>query len=544
MKIAQALPLLLLISSVTVLANAQSPKPQHIIVVIQENRSPDNLFQDQNLINNGADIWDVTKPFACKYSPYSVPVYAGPLKACFDPNHAHHPSWVNTYDGGKMDGACGIYINKPENCTPPSATPAVTYVENEVVTPGTYGLLDPYFQIAETYGFANYMFQTNQGPSFPAHQFLFSGTSAPVYPGAYYDWFAAENPGQSYAQVGCTAPSDETVLEIDPNGDPEELGYTPPYNGIGAGYPCYSHYSMADVLDNANPPITWTYYAPPSDASTGPGLWTAPDALSAICPFSPNGACDSDVWNGHVVVSGTERSILTDIQDCNLPAVSWVIPDGLWSDHAGSDAGDGGPSWVAAIVNAVGVSPTACDSGYWSNTVILIIWDDWGGFYDHVVPPDCQTGTCTGYGGANGGGAQYVYGFRVPLLVVSAYANQHYVSGACGITGYPNCPNEQQPYIHDFGSILAYIEYVFGTGEINPSYHYADYYAPDGPNNPQCGQSCTPLADFFGSTYYPFTQIQHAKYPPTCFTQDPNSSSCFGSGYPSDPDDDEIDLQD
>jgi phospholipase C len=117
-----------------------------------------------------------------------------------------------------------------------------------------------------------------------------------------------------------------------------------------------------------------------------------------------------------VVVSGTERSILTDIQDCNLPAVSWVIPDGLWSDHAGSDAGDGGPSWVAAIVNAVGVSPTACDSGYWSNTVILITWDDWGGFYDHVLPYDCSNGgQCNGYPGGQGtAGQQYVYGFRVP----------------------------------------------------------------------------------------------------------------------------------
>ena len=67
----------------------------------------------------------------------------------------------------------------------------------------------------------------------------------------------------------------------------------------------------------------------------------------------------------------------------------------------------GGPSWVAAIVNAIGNSP------YWSNTAIIIVWDDWGGWYDHVPPPPrLADGTKWGAG--------YVYGFRVPLIVVSA----------------------------------------------------------------------------------------------------------------------------
>jgi phospholipase C len=68
--------------------------------------------------------------------------------------------------------------------------------------------------------------------------------------------------------------------------------------------------------------------------------------------------------------------ILTDIESCNLPQVSWVIPDCNWSDHAawGSAPGDGGPSWLAAIVNAVGGTNNTC--GYWNNTVILVTWDD------------------------------------------------------------------------------------------------------------------------------------------------------------------------
>jgi phospholipase C len=84
--------------------------------------------------------------------------------------------------------------------------------------------------------------------------------------------------------------------------------------------------------------------------------------------------------------------------------VSWIIPDGAFSDHAALNNG-GGPSWVASIVNAIGNSP------YWANTAIIITWDDWGGWYDHVRPKVIDDGVSWGSG--------YVYGFRVPLIVVS-----------------------------------------------------------------------------------------------------------------------------
>jgi hypothetical protein len=87
--------------------------------------------------------------------------------------------------------------------------------------------------------------------------------------------------------------------------------------------------------------------------------------------------------------------LFTDIADGQLPAVSWVIPDGRSSDHPKINDGSG-PSWVASIVNAIGTSQ------YWSNTTIFITWDDWGGFYDHVAPPIYNS---------------YEFGFRVPSLL-------------------------------------------------------------------------------------------------------------------------------
>jgi hypothetical protein len=164
MKSAKGLLLLLSVLTAAVLGHAQSPKPLHVILVIQENRTPDNLFQDQALINNGADIWNINDEFACEdpQSGGTVAVYGAPLNACFDPNHGHVLGWEKTYHQGNMNGACELYVKIPNGCTPPSQTPAVTYAEN-LPYDGTNGILSPYYKIAETYGFANYMARPRMG---------------------------------------------------------------------------------------------------------------------------------------------------------------------------------------------------------------------------------------------------------------------------------------------------------------------------------------------------------------------------------------------
>ena len=84
----------------------------------------------------------------------------------------------------------------------------------------------------------------------------------------------------------------------------------------------------------------------------------------------------------------------------------------------GRSPGTQGPSWVASVVNAIGNSP------YWASTAIFITWDDWGGWYDHVPPPQVLV-NCTQTWGCG-----YVYGFRVPLIVISPYIKAHYISKA------------------------------------------------------------------------------------------------------------------
>ena len=245
--------------------------------------------------------------------------------------------------------------------------------------------------------------------------------------------------------------------------------------------------------------------------------------------------------------------ILEDIENCNLSGVSWVIPDGSWSDHSGIGGDIKGPAWVAAIVNAVGYAPTPCPNGetYWNDTVILVVWDDWGGWYDHVLPWNClANGVCSGYPDGLNDTGQYIYGFRVPLLVVSAYnyrpqGSTGYISGACGPGQQYSCPNEQQKYIHDFGSILNFTEWALGAGgnslgEISPSYPYADHWAPDA--FPSCPKATCPfsLSDFFVSnlgnnpTPTPFVSIS---LPSVLQQYDAEWFENF-SGTPTDPDDD------
>jgi phospholipase C len=379
------------------------------------------LFHDPVLMARGADI----ASSGLNSSGATIPLTATPLGIDYDLDHKHS-AFVAMYDGGKMDGADKVTAY---NASTPN--PQFKYVQASDV--------GPYFKMAEQYTFGDRMFQTNQGPSFPAHQFIISGTSAPT---ATSNLFAAENPKGG---AGCAATPGSTVAMIDPDG-----------NESSSAYPCFEHPALTDELDAKG--LSWRYYTPNVDAKVGTwnanpgGIWIGPYAIQHLCgpnATPPNAtACVGSNWVSNVVLYTPQNPapILTDILNNRLPAVSWVIPAGQNSDHASVTTTTGGPSWVASIVNAIGTS------SYWSNTAIIITWDDWGGWYDHVPPPQVSLNN-------NNWGSGYVYGFRVPLIVVSSYAKAGYISHAT----------------HDFGSILNFIEQVFNL----PSLGFADAHADD-----------------------------------------------------------------
>jgi phospholipase C len=406
-------------------AFAQIANFQHIVVIVQENRTPDNLFQGLCAPPYGSKSVCSTSPTSSQYNiqtgnwldkgsttgvtqPSTVK-----LAAKYDLSHAHSAFTVMcdadaTTGACKMDGAGSIPCTG--SCP---AKPQFRYVSY------SGGTLNPYLDLATQYGWANYMFQTNQGPSFPAHQFLFGGTSAPSTADDAAGVFASENMSGASKTAGCAAPAGTTVQLINPSGE----------NADNKIYPCFEHATIADIIPST---ISWRYYTPSAGS-----IWTAPNAIAHICQSSgPGGQCLGQDWTNNVDL--TPADVLKDIGNCSLRSVSWVVPTGANSDHADVNDG-GGPSWVAAIVNAIGASK-ACDNngGYWQDTAIFITWDDWGGWYDHETPTILAQPE-----------GDYQYGFRVPLVVVSAYTAAGYIN------------NER----HDFGSLLRFIEHNFGVAE-------------------------------------------------------------------------------
>jgi phospholipase C len=462
------------------------PQIRNVVIVVQENRTPDNLFHFLTPacpLPAFSDALDacIPKPVtdSCyDISPCGLAVRNGavtavtltplPLADSTDPGHSHQ-NFEDMCDRDPDTFQCrndGAYLTTMPNGL------SYSYAENPAVTnsDGTPGhLLDPYLTLAKQYGWANFMYQTNQGGSYPAHQFLFSGTSAMTAADDANSTFVAEtfNNQTLSDHAGCVAPEGETNDLISPvlspaaksctlfaNGSVQEC----PISNTALVYPtnpvgtfCYQHRSLADLLDPRS--ISWRYY------STSAGfIWTAPDSIASICQpafVNPSGDPQSDLectgteWNEHVDVNNLGTDILRDISNCSLPQVSWVTPDGRWSDHPGDNGY--GPSWVAAVVNAIGNNPTCAkntpDAGqnYWADTAIVIMWDDWGGWSDNQPPPNisplpCVSADCQG---------DYQYGFRVPMIVVSAYTPSGYID---------NTP-------HDFGSVLRTIEGIYDIQE-------------------------------------------------------------------------------
>jgi phospholipase C len=191
--------------------------------------------------------------------------------------------------------------------------------------------------------------------------------------------------------------------------------------------PCFATATIASELDSRG--LSWHYYAAPSNDLGY--LWLGYQANSYVY--------DGPDWANDITLN--PQQFITDVKNNKLGAVTWITPNCANSDHS-SCRSNTGPSWVASLVNAVG------ESAFWPTTTIFVMWDEWGGWYDHVPPPYVD------YDGL---------GIRVPLLVISPYAKQGHVS---------HVQFEQ-------GSILKYIEDTFGLARLAASDKRAHSPVPD-----------------------------------------------------------------
>jgi phospholipase C len=365
------------------------PKIQHIVIIIQENRSFDNLFQGYPGAN--------TVPGGLTSNGTYVPLQPVSMAAPYDNGHGAG-DFAAAYDYGEMDGF---------NLERSMPLPGYTAPPNQEYgyTPQTES--KPLWNLASQYVLGDYMFASNLDSSFVAHQYLIAGQASR----------AVNNP--TFQPWGCDSPSNNLVWTLN-----SDRTYGAPT------YPCFDYPTLADELDARG--FFWRFYAPTINTyQRYHATWSPFDAIRHI----RNGPD----WSVHM--SSPETNIYQDLANGYMASVTWVVPSLANSDHATSQSNTG-PAWVVSVVNAIG------QSKFWDTTAILITWDDWGGWYDHMPPPQLD------YDGL---------GMRVPLIVVSPWAKQGYVSHVT----------------YEYGSLLQYVETWFALPHLAASDARANSLLPD-----------------------------------------------------------------
>jgi phospholipase C len=336
---------------------------KHIVIIVRENHSFDNLFGTFP----GADG-------ATKYPLLSgkrVPLGRTPDHLFLDIAHAGSTASF-AVDGGRMDR----FNQLPGAIQNGKDIADSQYRQSDIAA---------YWEYARQFTLDDHFFSTIMGPSFPNHLVTIAASSNNV----------VDNPlGQTVHAWGCDSGQYSVVTLMDPNTGKKSLVK-----------PCFNIATMADTLQKAK--VSWGYYAPTQYHSGY--IWSSLDAIKHIRY--------SSLWKSNV---RPDTSFIGDVKSGKLPAVSWLVTNEGASDHPPYSICMG-QNWTVQRVNAI------MQSRYWKDTLVVLTWDDFGGFFDHVAPPVTSV---------------ISLGPRVPTILLSPYARSHYI--------------DRRPL--NFGSILKFVE--------------------------------------------------------------------------------------
>ncbi len=366
-------------------------KIQHVIVIMQENRSFDSYFGTFP----GAD---------------GLPAQGGGGTACV-PNPTtqqcvkpfHDPNDLNRggphgeanaradIDGGKMDGFLEEVRKGRKQACKDAFDPACSGSQAQPDVMGYHDAreIPNYWAYAKQFVLQDHMFEPNASWSLPEHLFMVSAWSAI-----------------------CTKPGDPMSCEnaLQSPSHPPDFGAKRKANNKPQGNvsrPDYAWTDLTYLLHGAH--VSWGYYV-----AEGTQPDCEDDAMT--CPPKTQKAGTPGIWNplpyfdtvkqdGELKNVQTVDHFLDAAKTGALPAVSWIVPNGKVSEHPPALV-SAGQAYVTNLINAVMQGPN------WQSSAIFLAWDDWGGFYDHVPPPTID---------------QNGYGLRVPGLVISPYARQGYI---------------------------------------------------------------------------------------------------------------------
>jgi phospholipase C len=352
---------------------------KHVVFLIKENRTFDNMFGTFPGANGVSVGVDRGEPRPLTHALDEIPV---DIKHCYECS-------LQAWNEGAMDGFATV------------STAADRFAYSQFVASD----LPNYWHWASEYVLGDNFFASAQGPSFPNHLFAIAATSG----GAH------ENPPQGqdlltehhrstglFKAWGCDSLPSAYVRVFDSEGNSKDVP------------PCFDFLTEGDLLTKAG--IPWTYYA--ATQFQNGYIWSAYDAVRHI-------RSDPTVWQEHIF---PVDSFVRHAREGLLAPVTWVTPRFELSEHPEYSFCNG-ENWTTRVVNAIMNGPN------WNDTAIFITWDDYGGFYDHVPPPQVD---------------DFGFGIRVPLLVISPYAKQGYVSSELG----------------EFSSVLRFIEDNWGLTQL------------------------------------------------------------------------------
>ena len=300
---------------------------KHVVFVIEENRSFNNLFMGYP----GA----ATASYGYDQYGHRIHLHGYHLGIAWDLGHSAESFFAACDGTGSLPGTkCRMDGWNSEHNTPNAPRNApYSYVRR--------GDVAPYWKIAGEYVLADRMFASNLDGSFIAHQ----------YSVAAYASRAVDYP---YGSWGCEGGKTDTLPTLRNDrtlGDPIRA--------------CFDNPTIASEADAAG--VSWRFYA--GAISGDGGLWSSYQADRAIF--------NGKDWSADVI--NPPAQFLKDVGRGKLASITWITPTWSTSDHPSIDATDG-PAWIASVVNAVGISK------FWDSTAIFIMWDDWGGFFDPVKP--------------------------------------------------------------------------------------------------------------------------------------------------------------
>jgi phospholipase C len=388
-------------------------KIQHVVVIMQENRSFDQYFGTYPGANGiPAGVCEPDPANGGCIAPFHDPDnenYGGP--------HGHK-AFEADLDEGKMDGFIG-QAEKGSKCsgTEPDCSPCTEGSITKCIDVMGYHdarEIPNYWTYAQNFVLQDDMFEPNSSWSWPEHLFLVSGWSATCKEDEKW----SENP------LSCVS---EIEGPPDPDAKPEfyeehslpwtDITYLLHEYGVSWGYYIFEG-SEPDCEDDEAMTCE-----PVEQGPKTPGIWN---------PLVDFADVEEDGQLNDVQSLTNFYTAVHDTSECGLPDVSWITPSGVVSEHPPALISKG-QAYVTTLINSI------MRSQCWDSTAIFLSWDDWGGFYDNVVPPDIDE---------NG------YGFRVPGLVISPYARAGYI--------------DHQQLSHD--AYLKFIEDDFLEGQrLNPA---------------------------------------------------------------------------